>query len=118
MILTIDFGTFTLLIMEVAEIASGGDMIPPNKKPSARVKPGISSLETTATTKEVTITIGNAKLVIILRQRQNSFHEVAQAASYSSGGRKIKKIRLGSIVIDPNPSIKLRTSPPKTNTIG
>ena len=35
------FGTFTSRMMVVAEMASGGETIPPNKKPSASVKPGI-----------------------------------------------------------------------------
>src|SRR4051794_4483604 len=105
-------------MMDEAEIASGGDTIPPNINPSASVNPGISALETIATTKEVIITTGKAKLVTILRHRHNSFHEVAQAASYSNGGRKIKKTRFGLMVIAPNPSIKLKTSPPNTSTIG
>src|SRR6059058_5642408 len=84
-IVTRDLGTFTLRMMVVADMASGGDMIPPNKKPSAQVKPGISTVESNATTKEVMITIGKAKLVMTLRHFQNSFHEVCHEASYNKG---------------------------------
>src|SRR3954470_22414889 len=72
----IDLGTFTWRMIVVAEIASGGEMIPPNKNPRASVKPGISLLETNAITQEVKITIGNAKLVMTLLHFQNSFHDV------------------------------------------
>ena len=98
MILLSDFGTLTPRIIVVAETASGGEMIPPNKKPNANVKPGIRAVETNATTLEVMITMGKAKLVITLLHFQNSFHDVAHAASYKSGGRKIKKTSSGSIV--------------------
>src|SRR6478609_867281 len=57
-----DFGTFTLLMIDVADTASGGDTVPPNRKPSASVNPGIQALETNAITQDVTITIGKAKL--------------------------------------------------------
>src|SRR3954447_9025998 len=98
MILTSDFGTFTCRIIVVAEIASGGDMMPPKRKPSDSVKPGINELDTNATTQEVMITMGKAKPVITRLHFQNSFQEVSHAASYRSGGRKIKKNRFGSIV--------------------
>src|SRR5689334_23790443 len=90
MIARMDFGTFTWRIIVVAEMASGGEMIPPNKKPRASVKPGINLLETKAITHEVRITIGKAKLVMTLRHFQNSFHDVAHAASYNRGGRKMR----------------------------
>src|SRR6478736_5786045 len=80
-ILTRLFGTFTCRIMVVAEIASGGDTIPPNKKPSARVNPGISACAANATTQDVRITMGNAKLMITRLHFQNSFQDVCQAAS-------------------------------------
>lgn len=64
MMLTCDFGTFTFRMMVVADIASGCEMIPPKRKPNAKVKPGISALETNATTHEVMITMGKAKLII------------------------------------------------------
>ncbi|MNE64498.1 hypothetical protein D3C80_1599150 [compost metagenome] len=35
------FGIFTPFSTDVAATASGGDIIPPSKKPNARVKPGI-----------------------------------------------------------------------------
>jgi hypothetical protein len=116
--LTCDFGTSTFRIIVVAEIASGGEMIPPKRKPNATVKPGIIALETNATTHEVRITIGKAKLVITRLHFQNSFHEVAQAASYKSGGKKIKNTRFGSIVISEKREVKLSSNPPKTSTIG
>src|SRR6478609_11655210 len=62
--LTNDFGTFTFLMIDVAEMASGGDTIPPNRNPMASVNPGIQALETKAITQDVTITIGKAKLNI------------------------------------------------------
>jgi hypothetical protein len=62
--LSSDFGTFTCFIIVVAETASGGEMIPPKRKPSASVKPGIKELETKATTVDVRITMGKAKLVM------------------------------------------------------
>ena len=79
--LTNDLGTFTFLMIDVAEMASGGDTIPPKRKPRASVKPGIHALETNAITQDVTITIGKAKLNITRLQRQNSFQEVFQAAA-------------------------------------
>src|SRR4051812_45744916 len=80
-IVTIDFGTFTLLIIVVADTASGGDIMPPNKKPNASVKPGINQLEATAIRQEVMITIGKAKPVITLRHLKNSFQEACHDAS-------------------------------------
>ena len=79
--LTSDFGTLTRRIIVVAETASGGETIPPNRNPNAKVNPGISQCETSATTHDVIITIGKAKPVISRRQRQNSFHETCHAAS-------------------------------------
>src|SRR5689334_730395 len=105
-------------MMVVAAIASGGEMIPPSKNPSARVNPGIKAVETTATTQEVRMTIGKAKLAMILLYFQNSFHDTCHAASYKSGGRKIKKTKSGLMVIFPNAGRKLIASPPSTSTIG
>ena len=65
----------------VAEIASGGEIIPPSRNPNAHVKPGISELDTNAMTNDVMITIGNAKLVITRRHLQNSFHEICHAVA-------------------------------------
>src|SRR5688500_10257833 len=79
--LTNIFGAFTCRMIVVAEIASGGDTIPPKRKPSASVKPGISAVDAKATTQEVRITIGKAKLVITRLHFQKSFHEVCHAAS-------------------------------------
>lgn len=116
--LTIDFDTLTRRMMVVAEMASGGEIIPPNKNPSASVKPGINQVEINAIRQDVRITIGNAKLMMIRRHLQNSFHETCQAASYSNGGRKIKKTNSGSIEILENLEVKLSASPPSTSTIG
>src|SRR4051812_42976595 len=99
-------------------MASGGDTIPPNRKPRANVNPGIMAFDAKATTQDVRITIGNAKLMITRLHFQNSFHEVCHAASYSKGGRKIKKIKSGSIVILENALVKLSANPPTTSTIG
>ena len=110
--LTKDLGTFTCRMIVVAEIASGGETIPPSRKPSASVNPGMNALEKKATTQAVIITTGNAKLVITRRHFQNSFQEVCHAASYNNGGRKIKKTSSGSIVICEKKEVKLRASPP------
>src|SRR6476620_9628808 len=104
--------------MVVAEMASGGEMMPPKRKPSASVKPGMSALDTNAMTHEVRMTMGKAKLVITRRHFHNSFHEVCQAASYSSGGRNIKKISSGSMVTFEKVAVKLSANPPNTSTIG
>jgi len=116
--LTKILGAFTWRITAVAEMASGGDTIPPKRKPRANVKPGISAYDEKATTHEVRITMGKAKLMITRFHLQNSFHDVCQAASYSRGGRKIKKINSGSMVMLENALVKLRTNPPNTSTIG
>src|SRR4051794_28056511 len=68
-------------ITVVAETASVGETMPPSKKPSASVNPGMSQLEKTPTTHDVTMTMGKAKLTIRRRHRQNSFHETCHAAS-------------------------------------
>lgn len=67
--------------MVVAEMASGGEPMPPSKKPSASVKPGMSQWATTATTHEVRMTTGKAKPAMMRRHFQNSFHNTCQAAS-------------------------------------
>src|SRR5688572_5096309 len=82
-------GTFTYFSTDVADTASGGDTMPPSKNPNASVNPGMTALDTIATTNEVTMTIRKAKLDTTRRQRQSSFHEVAHAASYNNGGRKM-----------------------------
>ena len=80
-ILKSDFDTFTSRMIVVADMASGGEMIPPKRKPNANVKPGINAREANAITHEVMITIGKAKLMIIRRHFQNSFQDVCHAAS-------------------------------------
>jgi hypothetical protein len=112
------FGIFTSFKMDVAATASGGDMMAPNKNPNGKVKPGMTELDTKAITHDVRITIPKAKEPMTLRHFQKSFHEVCHAASYNSGGRKMRNISSGSIsgIGKPgtNPSIK----PPSTKTIG
>src|SRR5687767_2692184 len=110
--------TLTCFKTEVADTASGGEMIPPSKKPSAMENPGIIELDTIAITNEVRITMRKAKLLITRRYFQNSFHEVFHAASYSSGGRKTIKIISGLMLKGVIPGIKLKASPPSTSTIG
>src|SRR5687767_10312428 len=79
--LTIALGTLTRRMIVVAEIASGGEMMPPRRKPSASVNPGISAREAKAITHAVMITIRKAKVAINRRHFQNSFQDVCQAAS-------------------------------------
>src|SRR6185369_7448710 len=74
-------GAFTCRKMVVADMASGGETIPPRRKPNANVKPGIIVYDANATTQEVMMTMGNAKLMITRLHFQNSFHETCQAAS-------------------------------------
>src|SRR4051812_33585036 len=62
--LTSDLGTFTSRMMVVAEMASGGDIMPPKRKPNASVNCGMIALDTNAITQDVMMTIGKAKLVI------------------------------------------------------
>jgi len=64
------------------------------------------------------ITIGKAKPVITLLHFQNSFQDVAHAASYNKGGKKIKKTSSGSIVIRAKTVVTLSIKPPNTSTIG
>ncbi len=76
-------------------IASGGEIIPPNKNPSANVKSGIIALETNATAAEVQTTNPNANKLIGRFNFQKSFHEVFHAAAYNKGGRNIRNTRSG-----------------------
>ena len=76
-----DFGTYTRRMMVAAETASGGEIMPPRRKPNAKVKPGMSARDTSAITHEVMMTMGKAKPVIARRHFQNSFHDTCQAAS-------------------------------------
>jgi len=112
------FGTFTNFNIAPALTASGGETMPPNKKPSAREKPGIIKLEPNATEIAVRKTTPNAKLPIIRRQRHNSFHDIDQAASYNNGGRKIIKIISGSMCIVGVPGKTLINKPANTSNIG
>ncbi|GEN74140.1 hypothetical protein CLA01_42120 [Chryseobacterium lathyri] len=72
----------------------------------------------TATDNAVKNTTTKAKLKIILRHRQSSFHEVDQAASYNKGGKKMININSGSIFMGGTPGIKLIKSPANTSKTG
>lgn len=93
-------------------------MIPPSKKPKAIEKPGKIAFATRATTQAVIKTTRNAKLKMIRRHFHSSFHEAPEAASKSSGGRKIIKIHSGSTFICGIPGSKLSAKPAKTSKIG
>ena len=116
-ILKYDLGTFTFLIIVVAEIASGGETMPPKRNPRAIVKLGIIATEVNATTQEVMMTMGKAKLVITLLHFQNSFQDICQAASYNKGGKKIKNTAYVSIVMSKKADVKVSRKPPNTSTI-
>ena len=75
------FGMCTPLSTEVAATASGGLMMPPSRKPKPRVKPGMSQVVKYPTTREVKNTNPKASMLMLLLHRQNSRHEVNQAAS-------------------------------------
>src|SRR5436190_13061790 len=91
------FGTLRFAITDVAATASGGEMMPPRRKPSASVNPGMSQTEKYATTVEVNMTSPNASNRIARFHFQKSFHDVCQAALYNNGGRKIKNTTSGFI---------------------
>src|ERR1700760_2853589 len=88
-----------------AAIASGGEMMPPSKKPSSSGKSGISQCEIYATAAAVSSTSPNASSVIGLRMPQNSCHDVFHADEYNNGGRKTTKTILGSSRICGTPGI-------------
>ncbi|MNR00545.1 hypothetical protein D3C85_1163190 [compost metagenome] len=75
-------------------------------------------MATSATESADRKTTTKAKLVMIRRQRHISFHETVHAASYKRGGRKIKKMSSGSILITGTPGMKLMVSPASTSRIG
>ena len=72
----IRLGTFTNFMMVAADTASGGETMPPNKKPKATEKPGIKVLAINPTTRAVINTTIKANEPIILRHRHSSFHEL------------------------------------------
>src|SRR6266404_8692583 len=112
------FGTFSPLNTEFAATASGGDMMPPNKKPNASVKPGMIACETNATTADVMMTRPNANKIIGRFHFQKSIHDVFQAAAYNKGGRKIRNARSGLRVINGTPGTRLIRRPAITSKIG
>lgn len=71
-----------------------------------------------ATTDAVMNTTIKANDVMMRRQRHNSFHELNTAASYKIGGRKIRKITSGLIVIFGMPGMRLKRRPATTKRMG
>src|SRR5450432_2929445 len=94
-IVTMRLGIFRFCSTDVAATASGGEIIPPNKKPSASEKSGIIECAVKATAAEVKITRPNASISMGLLYCQKSFQDVFQAAAYNNGGRKIRNTRSG-----------------------
>src|SRR5664279_6404632 len=82
-IVTIRFGMPRFCNTDVAAIASGGEIIPPNKKPNASEKSGIIECAVKATAAEVKITRPNASIKMGLLYCQKSFHDVFHAAAYN-----------------------------------
>jgi len=82
------FGTLNPFSIEFAATASGGEIMPPSRNPSASVKPGIIAFEIKATVAEVKITRPNANRMIGRFHFHNSFHEMFHAVAYSKGGEK------------------------------
>src|ERR1700741_4830079 len=89
------FGSFNPFSIEFAATASGGEIIPPSRNPSASVKPGIMAFEINATVAEVKMKRPNANKMIGRFHFHNSFHEMFQAVAYNNGGRKIRNTRSG-----------------------
>jgi len=75
------FGIFTSFNTEVAATASGGEIMPPSKRPNAKLKPGISITDTKATINALNITSPKPNNDIALRHFQKSFQLVFQAAA-------------------------------------
>ncbi len=111
-------GTFTNLRIALALTASGGETMPPNKNPIANDMPGRNILAAIATDVAVKNTTIKAKLEMIRRYFQSSFHEIAKAASYNKGGRKIRKMSSGFMCNTGIPGIKLINRPAITSTTG
>ena len=114
----IRLGIFTNFIMAAADTASGGETMPPNKKPRATEKPGIKVLAINPTTRAVINTTIKANEPIILRHRHSSFHELLYAASYSIGGKNTRNIKSGLILKRGMPGMKLIATPPNTSIMG
>src|SRR5690606_19266647 len=114
----VDLGILTNLVIAHVLTASGGDTIPPRTKPKAMLKPGIIWFVTMATRSAVKKTTKNAKLPIMRHHFFISLKDTPQAASNNKGGRKIKNIKSGSILIMGRPGIKLIVKPATTNKIG
>jgi hypothetical protein len=112
------FGILNPFSIEFAATASGGEIIPPSRNPSASVKPGIMAFEIKATVAEVKITSPNANRRIGRFHFHNSFHEMFHAVAYSKGGRKIRNTRSGFKVIYGTPGTRLIIRPATTSRIG
>ena len=76
------------------------------------------AFDTKATEAEVKITSPKASKEIGRFHFQKSFHDVFQAAAYSSGGRKIRNTRSGCKLIEGIPGIRLINKPLTTRRIG
>jgi hypothetical protein len=102
----------------VAAIASGGDTMPPNKKPMASVNPGIIACAVNAMAADVKITrpIDNNPIGLLLAQK--SFQDVFHAAEYNKGGRKMMKTTSGCRLTSGIPGIRLINKPATTRKIG
>src|SRR5574343_1659999 len=86
-ILVTFLGIVIFLKTAVAATASGGEMMAPNKKPMAMVKPGKSAFAINPMPNVVTNTMVNARIAMGFRFCLNSYQLVLNAAMYKIGGR-------------------------------
>jgi hypothetical protein len=101
----------------VAETASGGETIPPKRKPSANVNPGMITYDANATTQEVIITMIKAKLIMILLHfRTLSMIPATRLIKKRWKKNKEEQFRIDRHII--NREVKLSSNPPNTSTIG
>ena len=77
-----DFGMRTKRVMACVLTASGGDTMPPSRKPNAKVKPDMSWLVTTAT--EV-MTTGEGETIIVTSEDGASARFAGEALRASNG---------------------------------
>src|SRR5215213_8428413 len=104
--------------MDVAAIASGGEMIAPNKKAIGQLNPGIMVCTSTPTATVVKKTSPMEASVMDLKLALKVCQLVFHDASYKRGGKKIRKITSGRRVIDGSPGINEMANPDNTNTMG
>lgn len=112
------FGIFIPFNTDDAATASGGEMIPPNKNPNARVKSGIMLTEKYAIASDVKKVRPKPIDKIERRHFQKLFQEVPQAASKSNGGRNIKKTISGLILTSGTTGMNEINKPPITKRMG